>query len=147
MIVAGVICFSIGLIGSLWANNIQQSFEYSWYNMWGSSDYAYVDVIYYLSIPLVAVGIILVLVGCIKKYSSANSSHTETTEYTPEKVIYRKNEMESICSFCKRELKADMSFCPYCGAEHKTEVFCTQCGKKINEDAIFCSKCGMKVRE
>ncbi len=30
--------------------------------------------------------------------------------------------------------------------EEKTDVFCSNCGKKVNEKMIFCSSCGEKIK-
>lgn len=153
MIVAGIILTFAGLVGTLWAHNVQQSFEYSWYSMWGSSDYEYVDVLYYVSIPVLFLGVILLMVGCIKYFSSTNNHSSVITDSDIEKKVYVENNINNSkveCAYCKSVLDSNAVFCPYCGEkcrENGKEVaFCSNCGTRINSGKVFCSCCGNKVQ-
>ena len=47
------------------------------------------------------------------------------------------------CPGCKASLKADMKFCPQCGAQVGAHT-CSKCGASAPPDAKFCPNCREK---
>lgn len=65
------------------------------------------------------------------------------------------------CPNCNAEIKANLKFCPECGAKMVKEVkrcpdcnaevgakakFCPECGKKLTQEPKKCPKCGVEVK-
>lgn len=147
MIVFGVILMLCGGVAVLWAHSTQNSFEYKWYEMFGSSDYEYVDVIFYIGIFVLIIGFILLIVGCSKRNSKTDKSdyissdaHNNTDINTPFNNI--------TCKQCGALIDKSMSFCPNCGSKNNTNTskkkFCSNCGLQANENESFCGNCGCK---
>lgn len=152
MIVLGIILMIGGIASYLWANNMQNSFEYKWYEVWGSSDYEYVDVILYIGIFSFVIGVILLIVGCTKRISKPdksnyiNSVNLNSDIYSNEdKKFVSKN---VTCGQCGASIDKNVLFCPYCGCENKSKSvqnkFCGNCGAQSKENENFCSNCGYK---
>ncbi len=54
-----------------------------------------------------------------------------------------KEEKKNLCKSCKKEIKIEANFCPFCG--EKISRVCLQCKKEVPEFALFCPFCGKKV--
>lgn len=123
MIIFGVILMICGMAVGLWANSMQNSFEYNWYEMWGSSDYAYVDILLYVGIFVFVIGIILLIVGCTKRISNNdqksyfNSGDLNVDIHNDEKRYPVLNDFT--CVQCGALIDKSVSFCPNCGCENK----------------------------
>ncbi len=144
MLVLGIIMIVIGAGAYIWAKNMQDSFEYSWYAMWGSSDYEYVDVILYIGIFLLIVGAVIFILGCTKKISQSNNK-----EVPMQNVVPSYNQQLLTCKQCGAQMSTSMAFCPQCGAKkdilnqpEPNNSFCGFCGEKISSDEKFCHSCG-----
>lgn len=48
------------------------------------------------------------------------------------------------CPHCKKGLKEDFDFCPYCGKS--INLACSNCKKELEEDFEFCPYCGETVK-
>lgn len=152
MIVLGIILMIGGIASYLWASNMQNSFEYKWYEVWGSSDYEYVDVILYIGIFAFVIGVILLIIGCTKKNSKSDKSNYINFGNS-ETSIHRNIENNSClnnigCKQCGASIDKNVLFCPYCGCENKSESvqnkFCGNCGTQGKKNENFCSNCGYK---
>ena len=61
------------------------------------------------------------------------------------------------CFACGESIEEDLSFCPHCGTELKTDddsnqedtsnnaTHCANCGTLIAEEASFCINCGSEL--
>lgn len=145
MIIIGIILIFCGGVAGLWANNMQNSFEYNWYEFWGSSDYSYVNVVYYVGIFALIIGVILLIVGCTKKIAQPYNFKTNNIINNTQPVRHL-----TTCINCRAEVEQGIAFCPFCGSSQNTEQenmyrFCKNCGAKIIGDVNFCPECGSKM--
>ena len=51
------------------------------------------------------------------------------------------------CRSCGKELPANASACPTCGAVQGEAKFCQHCGAVIDKACIICPKCGKQVEQ
>ncbi len=49
------------------------------------------------------------------------------------------------CIKCKKEIKEEMTFCPYCGTEQKPH--CPSCNCEIEANMLFCPSCGYEISD
>lgn len=147
MVAFGVAFIILGCIAWIWASNMQNSFEYGWYDFWGSSDYSYVDTIYYMGIIVLIIGVILLVVGCAKSYSNSLKEPENTKDDSEIPQPPKKQ-----CLYCGAFIEKDAHFCTNCGQEQKAQPplnhkdkYCRNCGNKIGENSAFCSRCGYKA--
>ena len=148
MIIIGVVFMICGGAAALWAHNMQNSFEYNWYAMWGSSDYSYVDVIFYIGIIAFIAGVVFLILGCTKQISQSNqSNHINGNTYGDNVPNFNVDKV--ICSKCGAHINNNATFCPNCGYENKPQIsqqkYCGNCGNKITANAAFCPICGEKI--
>ncbi|MGN0538995.1 MAG: zinc-ribbon domain-containing protein [Candidatus Fimenecus sp.] len=145
MIVLGIILIFCGGFATIWASDMKDSFEYNWYSMWGSSDYAYVDIIYNIGIIAAIAGVLLLVLGCVKKTNANGQSNAPVFPDT-----YRPPVLQNtiLCPYCNANMSSDAKFCPQCGNKINPDVspqrFCEKCGEKIGTDDVFCTQCGNK---
>ncbi len=60
----------------------------------------------------------------------------------PKAKIIRE-EKKNLCKNCRKEIKIEANFCPFCG--ERISKSCSQCLKEVPDFAIFCPYCGKKI--
>lgn len=148
MIIIGIILMVCGAGALLWANNMQNSFEYKWYEMFGSSDYEYVDVIFYIGIFILIIGFILLIVGCSRRISQYDKSNHTVNSDIHSTADTNPFANDFICKKCGVKINENVSFCPNCGSKNDSDIakkkFCGNCGSQVKDDDLFCANCGYK---
>lgn len=152
MIILGIILMIAGIASYLWASSMQNSFEYKWYEMWGSSDYEYVDVILYIGIFAVVIGLIFLIVGIAKKYTQTDKSNYTGSGNLNADIRNNAANYSILnhitCEQCGALIDKNVSFCQNCGSKNNAgfskNKFCSNCGTQVKENENFCGNCGCK---
>lgn len=142
MIIIGTIFILCGGCAGFWAYSIQNPFGHNCNEYWVSPDYSYANVVCYIGILTLIIGIILLIIGCTKKIAQSNNSKINNN-IQPIRSL-------TTCINCREEFEQGSVFCPFCGtnqnAQHENKCrLCKSCGAKINNNVNFCSECGSNI--
>ena len=133
-----------GIVGALIAKDSSDYKIDNFANLFGlGSGYkSTVDTILYLSVALLAVGLIMLAVAYTRKPQLANSIDNVIV---PDPASYTGR----YCLNCKMAVPNQSAFCPGCGSSLAQSVFstkfCGQCGTALSAENRFCPICGEKT--
>ncbi len=153
MLIVGIILTIVGGIMTAWGKNQQNSWEYSVAKAFGSSsDTAGADIVFYIGLLLLIVGIVLFVVACVKKISASKAGYTPPKNYGTTPSLNTPINPMVKCTSCGSDIDSTMAFCPNCGSAKGslppkiyTPQFCHSCGAQLNSGEAFCHECGNKV--
>lgn len=127
--------FSIGGgIGLIYTTSLRDTTEYKWNSAFGR-DTSEVDMLYYLSMAALILGIIFLIVGYLKQKNSNNHQNSDSSLQHSSKSISINYDNPSDEKINQNISKPVMK---------EEALFCRNCGNAFDTNDIFCSKCGIK---
>lgn len=135
MIILGWL-FSIGGgLGLIYTTSERDKTEYKWSNALGG-DTSDIDMLYYVSIAALILGIIFLIVGYLRSIKRSNDQKSNQQKYQKSVSIdYHNPAIEAdtnhVAHIIETNADDEVLFCPSCGNAFKSgDVFCSKCGKK-----------------
>lgn len=148
MIPGGIFLAIFGAILYICGQESNNSFDQQWEYFWEDAKTNPGDSLETFGVLLMIGGIILIIVGAIKKYGERQpfvSGGEERRIYEKENIKASKEQIKKTCANCGAEIDDDSLFCNKCGAPNSNFEYCPKCGERIKQGSLFCNKCACDI--